>query len=56
MFFAMSLTPTLPDFLAPRRRFVFQREADLQVVTIDYQPDRSLLSLSAHAVEKLPQL
>jgi len=52
----MSPTASLPAFLPPRRRFVLEWEADLQVVTIDYQPDSSLLRLPTHVVEELPQL
>jgi hypothetical protein len=45
----------LPPFLAcrsPRRRGLFQRKADLQVIVVNDQPDGSLPRLASHAVQK----
>src|SRR5262249_959176 len=50
MFVAMLLTSSLPASWPRRWRFL-QREADLQVVAVEHQPNRPLLRLAAHALQ-----
>jgi hypothetical protein len=48
----------LPPFLAfrlPRRRGLFQGEADFKVVVVDHQSDSSLPRLASHPIAKVPQ-
>jgi hypothetical protein len=48
------VTPSLA-FGPPGRGDVFQREADLQVIAVDDQADRSLPGLAAHAAEEFTE-